>query len=76
MSFPNYDVLFEESNPDIAGSAVRLALLRRGAAVERERILEFVTNWTVTGTGDYPKGYRDALKSVAKHIKEDFGGNL
>ena len=75
MSFPNYDVLFEESNPDIAGSAVRLALLRRGAALERERILEFVTNWTVKGSGDYPKGYKDALKAVAQHIKDNFGWN-
>jgi hypothetical protein len=75
MSFPDYEALRCESQPAIPGAATRLMLLRRGAGVERERILEFVTNWTVTGTGDYPKGYRDALKSVAKHIKEDFGGN-
>jgi hypothetical protein len=68
VSFPDYDVLFEESNPDIAGSAVRLALLRRGAGLEREQILEVLTNWTVEGVGDYPDGYRDALAAVIRVI--------
>jgi len=75
VSFPDYEALRFESQPAIPGAATRLMLLRRGAGVERERILEFVTNWTVKGTGDYPKGYKDALKSVAEHIRDDFGGN-
>jgi len=35
---------------------------------ERERILELLTNWT--GVGDYPDGYRDALKAAIRQIKE------
>ena len=49
--------------------------LAEAAEAERERILEFVTNWTVKGNGDYPKGYKDALNAVAEHIRDDFGGN-
>ena len=39
MSFPDYEALRFESQPAIAGAATRLMLLRRGAGVERERIV-------------------------------------
>lgn len=39
MTFPDYEALVVESKPAIAGADVRLALLRRGAEVERERIV-------------------------------------
>ena len=47
MSFPNYDVLFEESNPDIPGSAVRLALLRRGAEIEHARVIALFEEYDI-----------------------------
>ena len=39
MTFPAYDELVFESQPMIPGAGSRLMLLRRGAAVERERIV-------------------------------------
>jgi hypothetical protein len=39
MSFPDYEALRFESQPGIPGDASRLMLLRRGAGVERERII-------------------------------------
>ena len=39
MSFPDYEALRFESQPTIPGAATRLMLLRRGAGVERERII-------------------------------------
>lgn len=39
MSFPDYEALRFESQPSIPGAATRLMLLRRGAGVERERIV-------------------------------------
>jgi len=39
VSFPDYEALVVESNPDVPGAHVRLALLRRGAEMERQRIL-------------------------------------
>jgi hypothetical protein len=39
VSFPDYEALRFESQPAIPGSATRLMLLRRGAGVERERIV-------------------------------------
>jgi hypothetical protein len=35
----DYEALVAESNPDVPGAHVRLALLRRGAELERERIV-------------------------------------
>jgi hypothetical protein len=39
MSFPDYDALVVESKPDVPGGEVRLSLLRRGAELERDRIV-------------------------------------
>ena len=39
MSFPDYEALRFESQAMIPGAATRLMLLRRGAGVERERIV-------------------------------------
>jgi hypothetical protein len=39
VSFPNYDALVVESQPAVPGGDVRLALLRRGAEIERDRIV-------------------------------------
>jgi hypothetical protein len=39
MTFPDYDALVIESQPGVPGGEVRLALLRRGAEMERQRIL-------------------------------------
>ena len=39
MTFPDYEALLTESNPDVPGAHVRLALLRRGAELEREKIV-------------------------------------
>ena len=39
MSFPDYEALRFESQPAISGAGTRLMLLRRGAGVERERIV-------------------------------------
>jgi hypothetical protein len=71
VTFPDYDALVVESKPDIAGADVRLAMLRRGAEIERERILEVLRNWTVRGDGDYPEGYRDALDAVMLIVKDE-----
>jgi hypothetical protein len=35
---------------------------------ERERILEFLKNWTVRGDDDYAIGYRDALSAVIGQV--------
>jgi hypothetical protein len=71
MSFSDYDALLEESQPAVPGGDVRLAMLRRGAEIERERILEVLRNWTVRGDGDYPEGYRDALDAVMLIVKNE-----
>ena len=42
MTFPDFEALVVESKPDVPGANVRLALLRRGAQLERARILEFI----------------------------------
>ena len=42
MSFPDYEALRFESQPAISGSGTRLMLLRRGAGVERERIVKLL----------------------------------
>jgi hypothetical protein len=42
VSFPDYEALRFESQPMISGAATRLMLLRRGAGVERERILALI----------------------------------
>ena len=39
MSFPDYDALVVESQPGVPGGEVRLSLLRRGAELERDRIV-------------------------------------
>jgi hypothetical protein len=39
VSFPDYEALVVESQPAVPGGEVRLTLLRRGAEIERERIL-------------------------------------
>ena len=71
MSFPDYEALVVESQPPVPGGEVRLALLRRGAEIERERILEVLRNWTVRGAGEYPDGFRDALDAVTRIVKDE-----
>jgi len=39
MSFPDYEALVFESQPAIPGASARLMLLRRGAGVDRQRIV-------------------------------------
>jgi hypothetical protein len=67
----DYEALVAESNPSVPGAHVRLRLLRRGAEMERQRILEVLQNWTVRGTGDYPDGYRDALVAMTRIAKDE-----
>ena len=42
MSFPDYEALVVESQPGVPGVEVRLALLRRGADLERQRIVSLL----------------------------------
>jgi hypothetical protein len=51
VSFPNYEALIIESKPHIAGANVRLRLLRRGAEMERERIIEMLKPVLMLGDG-------------------------
>ena len=51
--------------------SIRQGMLE-AAGMERERILEVLTNWTVKGVGDYPDGYRDALAAVIRVIRGEF----
>ena len=39
MSFPDYDALVVESQQGVPGGEVRLSLMRRGAELERDRII-------------------------------------
>jgi hypothetical protein len=38
----DFEALVAESNPTVPGAHVRLALLRRGAEIERERIVQLL----------------------------------
>ena len=48
MSFPDYDALVEESNPSVPGADVRLALLRRGAEIEHDRVVALLDTYEIT----------------------------
>jgi hypothetical protein len=39
VTFPDYDSLVAESHPSVPGAKVREAMIRRGAELERERIV-------------------------------------
>ena len=68
MSFPNYEALHFESQPMVPGSATRLMLLRRGAGVERERIVALLVKHGRSLTfGDD----KTLLSNVIKLIESD-----
>jgi hypothetical protein len=48
VTFPDYDALVLESKPDIAGAEVRLAMLRRGAELEHDRIVALLDTYDIT----------------------------
>ena len=48
MTFSDYDALVLESKPDIAGAEVRLAMLRRGAEIEHNRIVALRDTYEIT----------------------------
>lgn len=48
MTFPDYDALVVESKPAVPGGDVRLALLRRGAEIEHDRIVALLDTYDIT----------------------------
>ena len=48
MSFPDYDALVVESQPGVPGAEVRLAMLRRGAEIEHDRIVALLDTYDIT----------------------------
>lgn len=47
MTFPDYDALVVESQPAVPGGDVRLALLRRGAEIEHDRIVALLDTYDI-----------------------------